>query len=145
MRRGILKKLENINLQKEAKCRNEYISSYLKLSSLTGKVGLIGILLTGITLTVYLPYYSLFDFSSNHWLAAKQIVMAVIVLLVGIVYMKRTKELKSSLTRNSEDSNDVSEKIIKLVQRVGIVSNVINMLVLLNFFFAITHRFFAYG
>ncbi len=141
LRKNILQKLTKNKSSDPDECSNEMISNYLNLSSLTGKIGLIGILFTGVTLTIYLPYYSLFDFSDNHWLAAKQVVMVVIILLVGFVFMKRSKELRMELTQNSSKTENLSERKNELVRKLGGVSTIINILVLLNFLFAITKRF----
>lgn len=140
MRRKIIKLSMRTDTQSETGFLRSLISDYLQLNSLTGKIGLIGILLTGILLTSFLPYYSFFNFTANHWLATKQIIMIIILIFVGTIYMSRAKKLRLSLSMNE---SFITEEVVFLVKKFGWISLAIHILVLINFLLAITHRFIA--
>lgn len=140
MRRKIIKLTMRTDTQSETGFLRSLISDYLQLNNLTGKIGLIGILLTGILLTSFLPYYSFFNFTANHWLVTKQIIMIIILIFVGTIYMSSARKLRSSLSMNE---SFITEEVGYLVKKFGWISLAVHILVLINFLLAITHRFIA--
>lgn len=113
---------------------------YLKLSDITGHIGMTGVLVTGIIMVAILPFYSFFDFSSNHWLATKQILMLIILLLVFFMLLPRVKNLSNTLKSSSAEA--LSEDETKSLNKVYNALTLINILALINFLLGITHRFF---
>ncbi|MBU2444575.1 MAG: hypothetical protein KJ666_03240 [Bacteroidetes bacterium] len=142
MRRKITKLTTKNDTQSETVILRSLISDYLQLNGLTGKIGLIGILLTGVLLTSFSPYYSFFDFTANHWLVTKQMVMIIILIIVGTVYMSSARKLRSSLSMNEKF---ITEEDVYLVKKFGWVSFAVHILVLINFLLAITHRFLSHS
>lgn len=116
------------------------ISAYLNIANLTGIIGLLGVLLTGIFLVTSLPYYSFFSFSSNHWLATKQVIMIIIILVVFLMLIPRAKQVRGII--NSPDSDLLPENETNKLNKVYNTVTIINILVLINFLLGITHRFF---
>ncbi|MDP3684388.1 MAG: hypothetical protein Q8S01_10690, partial [Ignavibacteria bacterium] len=61
------------------------LSFWLKLTNLGGIVGLVGVLATGIFMSITLNY-GFFQFASgaNHWLYTKQFVIVIVILLTAV-------------------------------------------------------------
>ena len=115
--------------------QNELILLYLQLSNLFGMVGSIGIVATGIILVILNPGYGFFDMSHAHWLATKQIFFVLILLITFFKLIPKSKKLSNILAEgNSEEVNKQFEAVVK-------INMVVTILVILNFIFAITHRF----
>ncbi|MDA3860053.1 MAG: DUF2269 family protein [Melioribacteraceae bacterium] len=115
---------------------NENVSNYLLFSNFFGLSGSIGILITGILLVLN-SGYGFFDMSSNHWLASKQILLVVNLLITGIVLVPAAKKIRKELEDKLEE---LSSDNLKKIFRANLI---INLLVLLNILFAITHRFYS--
>ena len=85
------------------------------------------------------PGYGFFDMTSNHWLATKQIIMVVILILIFAAIIptakKLSREIESNLNENSND--DLKTNLNKMFK----VTASVNGLVVLNLLFALTHRF----
>ena len=132
-----------ISRTKNQKSEVELISLYLKYVNLLGMIGAIGILITGIWMILSSVGYGFFDFSANHWLVSKQIVMVVILILLGWKLIPTAKKVRLSITKelNSpvEDKSQIRENLNKLYQ----VNFQINLLVLINFLLAITRVFYS--
>ncbi len=113
----------------------ENVSSYLMFTNIFGISGSIGILLTGIMLVLN-SGYGFFDMSSNHWLAAKQIILVIILLITFSMVIPTAGEIRRELEKNGDE---MPMGNIKKLFKANII---INFLVLLNFLFAITYRFY---
>ncbi len=113
----------------------ENVSSYLMFTNIFGISGSIGILLTGIMLVLN-SGYGFFDMSSNHWLAAKQIILVIILLITFSMVIPTAGEIRRELEK---DGGEMPMGNIKKLFKANII---INFLVLVNFLFAITHRFY---
>ena len=114
----------------------ENVSSYLMFTNIFGISGSIGILITGILLVLN-SGYGFFDMSSNHWLAAKQIILVVILLITFSMVIPTIGEIRRELEKDSES---MPKGNIKKLFRANLI---INILVLVNFLFAITYRFYS--
>jgi len=75
--------------------------------------------------------------SANHWLATKQILFVIILLNTFFRIIPTAKKLRVSLEENN------SEKIEKQFTIIKKVNLLINILVILNLIFAITHRVYS--
>ena len=130
----IKQQIEN-SLSNEIK--NKLISLYLKFTNLFGIVGSIGIAFTGIIIVLISSNYGFFDMSSDHWLATKQILFVIILLNTFIRIIPISKKLRTSL--ESGTSEEI-ERQFTLIKKINLL---INILVILNFIFAITHRMYS--
>ena len=115
----------------------EKISIYLNFSNTFGIIGSIGILVSGIVIVMMNGHYGFFDMSGNHWLATKQIILVVILILTGAKLIPNAKKVRSEI-----EKNDGSTEIPKLA-KVFMTNQIINYLVLVNLLFAITHRLYS--
>jgi len=119
------------------------ISLYLKVVNLLGMIGALGILITGIIMVLLNPGYEFFQFSANHWLTSKQIIMVVILILLGWKLIPSAKRLRLSITNDMnspvEDKSQVHENLEKLYK----VDFQMNLLVLINFLLAVTRFFYS--
>ena len=122
---------------------NSLISLYLKFSNLSGTLAAVGILVTGILLVVLNPGYGFFQFTANHWLVSKQIVMVVILILLGWKLIPTAKKLRLAISDEIkspvEDKSQIHENLKKLYQ----VNFQVNLLVIVNFLMAITRVFYS--
>lgn len=117
---------------------NENISNYLMFTNIFGIVGSIGILITGILLVLN-SGYGFFDMSSNHWLATKQIILVAILIITGALVIPTAKKIRIEL------KNNVTTLLQENIKKIFRANLIINILVLLNLLFAITHRFYSWN
>ncbi|MBI3124994.1 MAG: hypothetical protein HYZ10_11380 [Ignavibacteriales bacterium] len=120
----------------------KFISLYLTFANLLGMIGAIGILTTGITLVLN-SGYGFFRMTDNHWLATKQILMIVLLIIIGAVLVPAAKKLRSALGNDLESGTPISDEGYKTLGKIFTLNKVINIIVLINFLFAITHRYFG--
>ena len=137
----ILKSFILKNKQKAGE--RKFIILYLTLANLYGMIGSIGILITGITITALNPGYGFFQMTANHWLTAKQIIMVILLLIIFIYVIPEAKKIRAALGSDLENSSPISEEGYKHLGKMYRLDTIINTLVLVNFLFAITHRFFG--
>jgi uncharacterized membrane protein len=128
------------NKQKQGE--RKFITLYLSLINLPGMIGATGILISGITMTALNPGYGFFQMTANHWLAAKQIIMIVLLLIIFVYVIPIAKKIRAALGNDLESSSQISEAGYRHLAKMYKLSSIINYLVLLNFLLAVTHRFF---
>ena len=121
----------------QSEVKNKLISLYLQFTNLFGIVGSVGIAITGITLVVLNPGYGFFDMSHAHWLATKQILFVIILLNTFLRIIPASKKLRAFIDQG--DNENVNKQFI-IVTKINLL---INILVILNLVFAITHRFYS--
>ena len=119
----------------------KFIHLYLTFVNLFGMIGAIGILITGITVVVQNPAYGFFSMSSNHWLATKQILMVVLLVILGGFIIPTAKKIRAVIGKDLENQDVMSEDGYKNLQKLFKLNTAINIIVLINFLLAITHRF----
>lgn len=117
--------------------KNQAIKMYLKFSNLFGIVGSIGIALTGVLLVWQNSGFGYFDMTNNHWLATKQILFVIILINTFFTIIPTSQEIKARMS-NTED-NGVDKQLNKFYK----ANMLINVIVIANFIFAITHRFYS--
>lgn len=132
-----------INNSRGTSGEKNLISSYLILTNIAGIIGMSGLLFTGIILVSVIPYYFFFNFASNHWLAAKQVIMVVLIILVFAFLIPKAKELRTTLNNEKLSQVPLSDKAHRDLKNLETIISIIDVLVLLNFLFAVTHRFFG--
>lgn len=114
--------------------RKTIISLFLKLTNLIGMIGAVGILITGIYMTVANPAYSFFQFSANHWLVSKQVVMIVILVMIFAMLIPNAKAIRSQLMGGGESLD------IVVLAKLNKITWTINILVIINILFALSRR-----
>ena len=126
-----------IESAKQPDIKNKIISLYLQFTNLFGIVGSVGIAITGILLVVLNPGYGFFDMSHAHWLATKQILFVIILLNTFLRIIPASKKLRGFIEQNDTDNISTQFGLIKKMNLL------INVIVILNFVFALTHRFYS--
>ena len=117
--------------------QNKFISLYLQFSNLFGIVGAVGIALTGIIIVIMNPGYGFFDMSHAHWLATKQMIFVIILFITFARIIPQSKKLRSFIAEG------VSDQIHSQFEKVTKSNLIINVLVILNLVFALTHRLYS--
>ncbi|MDP4172392.1 MAG: hypothetical protein Q8933_00370 [Bacteroidota bacterium] len=130
-----------INNSRGTSGEKNLISSYLILTNVAGIIGMSGLLFTGIILVSVIPYYFFFNFASNHWLAAKQVIMVVLIILVFAFLIPKAKKLRTTLNNEKLSKMPLSDQAHRDLKNLETIISIIDVLVLLNFLFAVTHRF----
>jgi hypothetical protein len=119
------------------------MSFWLKQINISGMIGSIGILISGILLSIYLGY-GFFKFASgtNHWLYTKQFIMILILIIIGTYVIPNAAKLRRAIGEDLEKPGLLSEEAYKNFKNLGKIIFITNFMVLVNFLFAITRRFF---
>lgn len=116
---------------------------FMKFTNLFGIIGATGILVTGIVMVSLNPGYGFFQMSANHWLATKQIVMVIILVLIFTRIIPASKKVKREIGIELENSNQLSGEGYVTLSKLFKLTTLINVLVLINFLLAVTHRLFS--
>ncbi len=117
------------------------IDLYLRVTNLPGIISSSGILITGITLTLLNPGYGFFDMSANHWLATKQILMVLLLLIIFVFIIPTARKIRKEIATELVESSKITEETYKQLSKIYKLNMTINIIVVLNFLFAITHRY----
>ncbi len=124
-----------INKEKNIDKKVNNIRIYMKLVNLFGMIGTAGILVTGIVITILNPAYNFFEFTSNHWLVTKQLIMVFIFIILFAKLIPTAKSLRLSL---NDLTNTEFEALLKKLYKH---TSSINILVIINFLMALSHRY----
>ena len=119
----------------------KFIHLYLTFANLFGMIGGLGILATGISMVTENSLYGFFQFTSNHWLATKQILMVVLLIILGAVIIPTSKKVRAAIGSDFEKNEQLSDDVYKNLNKLFKWNVVINFIVLINFLLAITHNF----
>ena len=119
----------------------KFIHLYLTFANLFGMIGGLGILATGISMVTENSLYGFFQFTSNHWLATKQILMVVLLIILGAVIIPTSKKVRAAIGSDFEKNEQLSDDVYKNLNKLFKWNVVINIIVLINFLLAITHNF----
>jgi len=87
------------------------------------------------------PGYGFFDMSANHWLATKQILMVVLLLIIFVFVIPAAKKIRNEINAEMESTSKISDDTYKYLSKIYKLNMTVNIIVVLNFLFAITHRF----
>ncbi|HEX2867319.1 MAG TPA: hypothetical protein VHO03_09770 [Ignavibacteriales bacterium] len=134
---------KNIKNSRGMASEKKLISIYLHLVNITGIIGMTGIVITGVILTSVIPYYSFFNFSVNRWLAEKQSIMVILIVLVFAFLIPRAKKVRLALGMEGNNQTPVAEGVYGNLGKLETIITIINVLVLINFLLAVTHRFIS--
>lgn len=108
---------------------------YLNFVNILGIAGSMGILLTGIYL-VSTSGYGFFDFSSNHWLVTKQVILVVILILIFALVIPTAKKVRGEMSK----SQSIEE--VKSLKKMFKINLTINILVAINLLLALTRMLY---
>lgn len=120
----------------------KFIHLYLTLVNFLGMIGSIGILITGITMVLLSSNYGFFQMNGNHWLTAKQILMVAILVLIGTFLIPTAKKIRAAMGEDLESNSPISDEGYINLNKLYKITTAINVMVAVNFLFAITHRYF---
>ena len=105
---------------------NILLGLYLKLGNLVGMIGSLGVLVTGVVLSVIGPW----GFFQSHWISAKQIVMIFILLDLFTFLIPTASKISKEFRANA---NIVTDGIRKNLTRFAVAVTIQNVLILINF------------
>ena len=117
--------------------KNQSILMYIQFSNLFGIIGTTGIAITGIVMVLANNSFGFFSMASNHWLATKQILFVIILFITFALVIPTSKKIIDQITAMGDNGiQTILEKFYKQ-------NLIINIIVIVNFIFAITHRFYS--
>ncbi len=123
--------IKSIKGEKDFTNKKLLIQKLLSLTNLTGMIGSIGIIATGILLVIISPIYNFFEVKANHWLTTKQFIILLILLITFAFIIPLSKKIK-----NNNDQDGISfSKFIKWTY-------IEKIFVLINFILAVLHRYY---
>lgn len=113
------------------------ISVLLEQTNYFARIGMIGILLTGITLSIQLGYgFFKFASSGGHWLYTKQLLMIGIIYLTFGRLMPAAKKLKTLMETHAANTPFTAE-MMGGIKKIRGAANAISILVVVSFLLAI--------
>ncbi len=118
------------------------ILTWISSMNILGIVGSMGVLLTGLYLTIAMDY-GFFKFASggNHWLYTKQFVMVIILILIGAVMIPTAKKIKGLLLPDLKSDRPLGEDAYALLGKLKRVDLSMSVLVILNILMAFSRYF----
>lgn len=123
--------IRSVKKETNEETRKTIIQRLLSLTNLTGMIGSIGIILTGILLVIISPIYNFFEFKANHWLTTKQFIILIILLITFVWIIPLSKKIK-----NFQETDSLQfKKFVRWAYTEKI-------LVLINFLMAFLHRYY---
>jgi len=135
----LLRKL--IRENKRTESEKTLLSLWLKLSNLGGMIGLTGILVSGIFMSITLGY-GFFNFSSgaNHWLYTKQFIIVIVVVLIGALVIPTAKKIRLDLEKNVTSTSALSDDTYKNISKLKKALTITNVLIVLNLLLALSRN-----
>ncbi|MDP1994549.1 MAG: hypothetical protein Q8K40_04800 [Ignavibacteria bacterium] len=114
------------------------LSFWLKLTNLGGIVGLTGILVTGIFMSITLNY-GFFQFASgaNHWLYTKQFVMVIVIILTAAFIIPSGKKVRLEIEKSVAKNSALTEETYKNITKLGKILTTVNILIFINLLLAL--------
>jgi hypothetical protein len=79
--------------------------------------------------------------SANHWLASKQILMVLLLIVLGVFLIPTAKKIRLELQSISNEAGNIAPETNTSLKKLFKLNTIINFIVLINFLFAITHNF----
>lgn len=123
--------IKSIKKESNSDIKNNLVQKLLALTNLTGMIGSIGIILTGIFLVLISPFYNFFEMKANHWLTTKQFVILIILVITFALIIPTSKKIKNYSDANSKDF----KKFVRWAYTEKI-------LVLINFLLGFLHKYY---
>jgi len=122
-------------LMKSNNFNGDLIGYFLKYANIAGMVGSMGLLITGVALVLMNPAYGFFQFSANHWLVTKQLIMLVILFMVFSQIIPTAKRVRIAL------ESDSKEEAIANLGKMGKTAQIVLILVAGNILMALSKNY----
>jgi putative copper export protein len=134
---------KSISANKGKSGERKLISSWLKVLNISGIIGMSGILVTGILMSIVRDY-GFFQFASgaNHWLYTKQFLMIIIVLVIGVLLIPSAKKIRLAIQDDLESQSPLAESTYANIKKLGNLATIVNVIVLLNILLAASRHIF---
>lgn len=116
------------------------IKLYLNITNIMGIIGSTGIIASGIFLVTN-SGYQFFQMDANHWLSTKQILTVIILLIIFLFIIPTAKKIRTAIGSDLESNNEISDDGYKNLNKLYTLNTTINIMVLINYLFAVTHWF----
>jgi hypothetical protein len=87
------------------------------------------------------PGFGFFQMTANHWLTTKQILMVVLLIVIFAFVIPNAKKLRTSINNEINKQIPLGDDAYRNLRKAYRLNFIINVIVLINFLFAITHRF----
>ncbi|MCK9425114.1 MAG: hypothetical protein M0Q21_03625 [Ignavibacteriaceae bacterium] len=135
----LLRKL--IREKKGTESEKTLLSFWLKLTNLGGMVGLTGVLVTGILMSMTLGY-GFFQFASgaNHWLYTKQFLMVIVIILTAAIVIPSGRKVRIEIEKSIAENSSLSDGTYKNISKLGKVLTATNIIIVLNLLLALTRN-----
>ncbi|HRI46559.1 MAG TPA: hypothetical protein PK559_05585 [Ignavibacteriaceae bacterium] len=135
---------KSISENKGKSGERKLISSWLKVLNISGIIGMVGILVTGVYMSILRADYSFFQFASgqNHWLYTKQFLMIVLIVVIGALLIPRAEKIRLAIQDNLESQSSLDESTYLNIKKLGTLATTVNIIILLNILFAASRNLF---
>lgn len=130
-----------IRNKKGTESEKTLLSFWLKLTNLGGMIGLTGILVTGITLSITMDY-GFFKFASgaNHWLYTKQFFTVIVIILTAAFIIPSGKKVRIEIEKGVASNSTLTDETYKSISKLEKVLTTINILIVINLLLALTRN-----
>jgi len=130
-----------IRNKKGTESEKTLLSFWLKLTNLGGMIGLTGILVTGITLSITMDY-GFFQFASgaNHWLYTKQFITMIVIILTAAFIIPSGKKVRIEIEKGVASNSALTDETYKSISKLEKVLTTINILIVINLLLALTRN-----
>jgi len=130
-----------IREKKGTESEKTLLSFWLKLTNLGGMVGLTGVLVTGILMSMTLGY-GFFQFASgaNHWLYTKQFLIVFVIILTAVFVIPSGKKVRIEIEKSVALNSALTGETYKNISKLEKVLTTINVLIVLNLLLALTRN-----
>jgi hypothetical protein len=122
------------------------VSIWLKLLNITGMIGMTGLLITGILAVLRMPGYGFFQFAGGqqHWLATKQLLTVVLIVITGAVVIPTGRKIRLALAANPENDPALLQELVVNIRKLAQFASIIGILIALNYLLAVTRFLFIH-
>ena len=130
-----------IREKKGTESEKTLLSFWLKLTNLGGMVGLTGVLVTGILMSMTLGY-GFFQFASgaNHWLYTKQFLIVFVIILTAVFVIPSGKKVRIEIEKSVASNSALTGETYKNISKLEKVFTTINILIVINLLLALTRN-----
>ncbi len=139
--------LKNKNVNQAVLENKSMVQIWLKVLNLTGMIGMSGLILTGVLIILRLPgVYGFFQFATagQHWLATKQVLMVVLIIITGAVVIPTGKKIRIALSSDLEKNPAALQETVDNIKKLARFASIIGVLIALNYLFAVTRFLFIH-
>jgi len=131
-----------IREKKGTESEKTLLSFWLKLTNLGGMVGLTGVLVSGIFISIIREDYGFFQFASgtNHWLYTKQFLIVFVIILTAVFVIPSGKKVRIEIEKSVASNSALTGETYKNISKLEKVFTTINILIVINLLLALTRN-----